>query len=394
MPMSSQETSTTEELVQLARRASEARGLNALVCAQYELRAALRRAVVARQWSQLGEAQRGVAGSPDVASRFDESLRSVLEAPELGAREGSARWYGLVLAIPVTLTSRSGTLLSLPSGLAHAFRDSLQERFPPGTGIRLINRPVPQLAAHALSVQALYELTGELAAGAGGADEIPGTQAEGAFVPDGRSLGQHYFFALALTTRPEQLALDLPDLQAEPRLAKWAAEQTERISSDFAERGWPFLMRVSPPRRLREMLASSPVLGDVRELDAFLEHTAARVGAPVTALRAELALARSGEVGVRIALSDGAGTPAAHALYRINSLGAEAGTYRVAVRLASAGVALKASDEILEGAVQRAIMLTNVPVPSDPGQPETATPHPLALTTLRSRFARPTRHSS
>jgi hypothetical protein len=395
--MSSTEISATEDLVRLARLASEARGVHALVCAQHELRTALRRILASRQWSQLDEAQRAMTGWPSVAARFCENLHGVLETPELGAHERDERWHGLVLAIPVTLTARSGTLLALPASLAGTLRDSLQERFPPDTGIRLVNRPVPQLVAHTMGAQAFYELVEELASGERGVPAVAGSQPQTAFVAHGRSLGQHYFFALALTTRPEQLGLELPgDLQTEPRLVKWAADQTERITSDFAERGWPLLMRVYPPRRLRDMLASPPMLGDVRELDGLLEHAAVRLGAGVTALRVDLALARGAEPCLRITVGGRTpGTPLVQALYRLAALGAEAGTYRVAVRLASAGVEVAATDENLRGAVQRAITLTNAPAPSDPAvTPEPAMPHPLGLKTLRSRFARSPRHSS
>ena len=368
------------------------------MCAQYELRAGLRRALVSRQWAELDEAQRELAGSPALAARFSENLHSVLETPELGAEEPGARWHGLVLAIPIALTSRSGTLASLPPSIVHALRDTLQNRFPTGAGIRLLNRPVPQLVAHTMDTQSLYELIAELASGEREAAGAPGSQPEGGFEPRGRSLGQHYLFALALTTRLEQLGLDLPgDLQADPGLVKWAADQSERITSDFAERGWPLLMRVSPPRRLREMLSSPPVLGDVRELDGLLEHAAARQGTPVTSLKADLALTHGAEVGLWIVVSDrGGGTPIARALYRLAALGAEAGAYRVAVRLASAGVELVVADESLRGAVRRAVTLTSAAVPPEAAATplEATVSNPLGLRTLRSRFARPPRHSA
>lgn len=367
------------------------------MCAQHELRAELRRALVSRQWAELDEAQRELAGSPALAARFSENLYSVLETPELGAPAPDARWHGLVLAIPIALASRSGTLASLPHSIMLALRDTLQNRFPTGTGIRLINRPVPQVIAHIMRTQSLYELIEELAWGEHDVAGAPAPQPEGGFEPSGRSLGQHYLFALALTTRLEELGLELPgDLQADPGLIKWAADQSERITSDFAERGWPILMRVSPPRRLREMLASPPVLGDVRELDGLLEDAAARQGTPVTMLKADLALTHGAEIGLRIAVSDRAtGTPIAHALYRLAAMGAEAGAYRVAVRLASAGVELAVADESLRGAVRRAVTLTSEPVPPEAATPLEATvPHPLGLRTLRSRFTRPPRHST
>ena len=187
------------------------------------------------------------------------------------------------------------------------------------------------------------------------------------------------------------------DLQADPGLVKWAADQSERITSDFAERGWPILMRVSAPRRLREMLSALPVLRDVRELDGLLEHAAARQGTAVTMLKADLALTHGAEIDLRIAVRDRAtGTPIAHALYRLAALGAEAGTYRVAVRLASAGVELVVADESLRGAVQRAVTLTSAPVPPEAAATplEPTVPHPLGLRMLRSRFTRPPRHST
>ena len=394
--MSAQEITASADFVQLTRASSAARGLNALVCAQYDLRAALRHSLVSRQWSQLDEARRELAGSPALAARFEENLWSVLETPELGAHESGARWRGLVLAIPVSLTTRSGTLLSLPQELARTLRATLQQRFPADTGIRLVNRSVPQLVAHTMGVRSLYELIEELASGERGESGAPEADT-GVFAPEGRSLGQHYFFALALTTRLEQVGLELPgELQSDPGLIRWAALQTERITSDFAERGWQLLMRVSPPQRLRDMLSSLPVLGDVRELDALLEHAAARHGTPVAMLRAELAPPRGVEAGLRIAISDRRdGRPLARALYRLAALGAEAGTYRVAVRLASAGVELAAADESLDGAVRRAIAFTGAPVPPEPALPGvTAAPHPLGFSALRSRFSRSHRHST
>jgi hypothetical protein len=396
--MSSPESSVPADLVHFTRVAGTARDLSALVCAQYELRAGLRRALVSRQWAELDEAQHELAGSPVLAARFGENLHSVLETPELGAEESGARWHGLVLVIPILLTSRSGTLVSLPHSIVHALRDTLQDRFPTDAGIRLINRPVPQLVAHTMGTQSLYELIEELASGERGTAGAPALQPEGGFEPRGRSLGLHYLFALALTTRLEQLGLELPgDLQADPGLVKWAADQSERVTSDFAERDWPLLMRVSPPRRLREMLSSPPVLGDVRELDGLLEHAAARRGTPVTMLKADLALTHGAEVGLRIVVSDRAsGTPIVQALYRLAALGAEAGAYRVAVRLASAGVELVVADESLRATVRRAVTLTSAPVPSDAAATplEAAVPNPLGLRTLRSRFTRPPRHSA
>jgi hypothetical protein len=386
--------SPAEELVQLTRLASQARGLIARVCAQYELRAALRRALVLQQWQHLDEAQRELTGSPSLATRFNESLHHVLETPELSAHEPGARWRGLVLAIPAALTSRGGTLLALPEPLALALRESLQARFPSGTGVRLVNRLVPQLVAHMMRLRSLYDLVEELASGECAVAAVPALQSTGGFVPHGRSLGQHYFFALALTAHPEQLALKMPgDLHTEPGLVRWAAAQTERISSDFAERGWPLLMRVSAPRRLSEMLSSPLLVADVRELDGLLDHVASQHGTPVTMLRAALALKHSEEVGLQIAISDRrSGTPLAHGLYRIAALGPEAAAYRVAVRLASAGVELVATDENLVRAVQRAIALTNEPAPSETPPHDGPTSHPVGRKTFRSRFSRSARH--
>ena len=394
--MSAHEINAAAELVQFTRAASAARGLNALVCAQHDLRIALRRSLVSHQWSQLDEAQREMAGSPALAARFEESLRSVLETPEFGAHESGARWRGLVLTIPVSLTARSGTLVSLPQELARTLRATLQQRFPADTAIRLVDRPVPQLVAHTMGVRSLYELIEELASGEPGGRAAPETNT-GVFVPEGRSLGQHYFFALALTTRLEQVGLELPgELQNDPALIRWAALQTEKITSDFAERGWQLLMRVSPPQRLRDMLSSPPVLGDVRELDGLLEQAAARHGTPLAMLKADLAPPQGGEAGLRIAISDRRdGRPLARALYRLAALGVEAGTYRVAVRLASAGVELAAADENLNSAVQRAMTLTSAPVPPEPAIPGvTAAPHTLGFSALRSRLSRSHRHST
>ncbi len=393
--MSSHDTSPSEELVQLTRLASEARGLCALVCLQYQLRAALRRILVSRQWPYLDEAQRELTGSPSLWARLNESLHRVLETPELGAREPGGRWHGLVLAIPVALTSRAGTLLFLPHPVALALRESLGARLPRGTGLRMVNRPIPQLVAHTMGTRSLYELIEELASGERDAEGAPGSQPTGAFVPHGRSLGQQYLFALALTTHPEQFALEMPgDLQTEPGLVKWAAVQTQQITSDFAERGWPLLMRVSAPRRLCEMLSSPLVLSDVRELDGLLDHVASQHGVSVSMLRAELALRQGEEAGVRIAISDRrVGTQLAHGVYRLAALGAEAGAYRVAVRLASAGVELVAADENLRRVVERAIALTTAPAPSETATPpESPTSHPFGTKTFRSRLSRSLRH--
>ena len=394
--MSAQEITAPTELARLTRAAVAARGLNALVCTQHDLRTALRRALVSRQWSQLDEAQRELVASPALAARFEESLWSVLETPEFGAHESGTRWAGLVLAIPVSLTARSGTLISLPQVVARTLRATLQERFPPDTGIRLVNRPVPQLVAHTMGAQSLYELIEELASGERGEPAAPETDT-GVFAPEGRSLGRHYFFALALTPRLEQVGLELPgELQNDPGLIRWAAVQTERITSGFAERGWQLLMRVSPPLRLRDMLSAPPVLDDVRELDGLLEHAAARHGTPVAMLRADLASPRDGEVGLRIAISDRRdGRPLARVLYGLAAPGAEAGAYRVAVRLASAGIELGTTSENLDDVVQRAVTLASAPIPPEPAMPGvTAAPHALRFGTRRSRLPRSHRDST
>src|SRR5215470_14157002 len=292
----SPQDSAAEELVRLARVASQARGLPALVSAQHQLRATLRRALALRQWAQLDDVQRELASSPALAARFVESLHHVLETPELAAREPGARWHGLVLAIPVSIASRSGSVFALPEPLALVLRESLQARFPPGTGIRLVNRLVPQLVARSMPARSQYELVEELASGERAAAAAAGVPSTSGFVPHGGSLGQHYLFALALTAHPEQLALEMAgDLHAAPGLVRWAVAQTERMTSDFAERGWPLLIRVSAPQRLSEMLSSPLLLGDVRELDGLLNHVSSRHTTPLAMLRVDLALEQSEE---------------------------------------------------------------------------------------------------
>jgi hypothetical protein len=141
------------------------------------------------------------------------------------------------------------------------------------------------------------------------------------------------------------------------------------------------------------MLSSPLLLGDVRELDGFLDHVASQRGTPVTMLRVDLALRHAEEVGLQIAISDRrVGTPLAQGLYRIGALGPEAGAYRVAVRLASAGVELATGDENLVRAVQRAIALTNELEPSETPPRDGPTAHPAGRKTFRSRFARSARH--
>jgi hypothetical protein len=244
-----------------------------------------------------------------------------------------------------------------------------------------------------MDARSLYEFIEALASGGRDAAAVAGA-APSPFIPHGRSLGRHYLFALAVTADPGQLALEMAGGQhADPGLVKWAAAQTERITSDFAERGWPLIVRVSPPQRLREMLSSPPVLGDVRELDGFLAEVASRHETPVTMLRATLAVRSGEEPGLRIAISDrSAGRPLARAVYRLVGAGAEAGAYRVAVRLASAGVELVAAEESLLRVVQRALALTDEPEPAEVASRDRPESGSLRPGTMRSRFSRPTRH--
>jgi hypothetical protein len=87
------------------------------------------------------------------------------------------------------------------------------------------------------------------------------------------------------------------------------------------------------------------------------------------------------------------GTPLAHGLYRLAALGAEPGAYRVAVRLASAGVELVTADENLQRIVQRAIALTDAPAPSETATAHaSSTSHPIEARTSRFRFSRAPRH--
>jgi hypothetical protein len=387
--MASNQISPAEELVRLTRLADEAQSLSVVVNAQHEMRSAIRRAVVLQHWSQLESAQRELAASQSPAARFGENLYHVLETPELSASEPFGRLHGLVLAIPVALTCKAGTLVSLPRPLASAFRESLQGRFPGNVAMRLANRVVPQLAAHAMGARSLYEMIRDLAAGAGGTD----AQSEAAFRPYGRSLGQHYLFALALAPHLEDLA-HYGDLQTDPGLVKWSGAQTEAITSNFAERGWPLLARVSTPMRLRQMRASPLLLSDVRELDGLLDHFATRQGRPIAALGADLAMRGGEEPGVWIGVSERrSGTPLARAFYRLAPLHAEAGAYRVAVRLASAGVQLAAADEALARTVERAVALVK-DAPSaeaQPGPDSTRSQRP-ARKLFGARFSRPPRH--
>lgn len=393
--MSSQELSLSAELVRLTRVASEACDLSTLVSARHQLRAAVRRALVSQQWSHLDEAQSELAASPPLAARFHESLHHALESPEFTTQGTTPHWHGLVLAIPVTLTSREGTLVSLPPPLARAVRESLQARLPDGTGIRLLSRLIPQLVAHSMRTQSLYELIEELASGESAATPLSGVQPTNDFVPQGRSLGRHYLFALAFTAHPEQFALEMPrELRTEPELGKWAAAQTEMINNDFAERGWQLLARMSAPQRLSEMLSLPPVLSDVRELDAFLDHVASQHEIPVPMLRADLRTGHQEEPGLRIVLSDRrlGGAELAHGFYRLAALGAEAGAYRVAVRLASAGAELAATEETLRRAVDRAITLAPPAPTAATATPDNVPAWRLGTKSLWSRFSRSSKH--
>ena len=360
-----------------------------LVRAQHDLRSAIRRAVGLQHWSLLESVEHELAGSPPLAARFVENLHHVLESPELSAGEPFGRLQGLVLAIPVTITCKAGTLSSLPHPLGGAFRESLQARFPGSTAIRIVNRLVPQVVAHDMGARSLYEMIRELASGGRGAVPLPEVPPVTAFQPHGRSQGQHYLFALALAPQHEDLALH-GELQSDPGLVKWAAAQTEAISSDFAERGWPLLMRVSTPRRLRQMLSSPLLLNDVREVDSVLDHLASRRGSPVAMLRADLAMRGGEEPGVEIGICERrSGTPLARAFYRLTALGAEAGAYRVAVRMASAGVQLAAADEALARVVERAVTLTKDALPAEvETAPETPRRRRLGARLFGARFSR------
>jgi hypothetical protein len=391
--MSSHDLSTAEELVRLTRVASQASDLSTLVSAQHYLQAALRHALVLEQWPRLDQAQSELQSSPALAARFNESLHHVLERPELSSHGLGAHWHGLVLAIPVAITSQSGTLVAVPAPLLHAMRETLQAQFPGGTGLRLVGHLTPQLIAHSMRTQALYELVRELAAGDGAIDA--GSRSENDFVLQGRSLGRHYLFGLAFTAHPDQLELELPrDLRTEPAFVKWAAAQTELINNDLAERGLQALARVYAPQRLREMLSLPPVLGDVREVDAFLDHVAAQHGIPIPMLRADLSVGRIEETGLRIVVSDRKlGAQLAECFYKLGALGAEAGAYRVAVRLASAGVELWATDEALRRAVDRAMTLAAAAPTTETSQPMPVL-RTLGAKSLWSRFSRSPKHPS
>jgi hypothetical protein len=391
--MSSNEISPSEELVRLTRLAHSAQGLGVLVHAQYELRSAMRRALLLLQWSDLENAQEDLAGSAPLAARFRENLHHVLETPELSAGEPFGRLHGLVLAIPVAITCKSGTLASLPHPLGSTFRASLQERFPGNAAMRLVNRLVPQLVAHSMEARSLYELIRELASGGGAAAAHPESQAATAFRTEGRSQGQHYLFALALAPHHEGLA-HYGDLQTDLGLVKWSAAQTEAITSNFAERGWPLLVRVTPPQRLGQMLASPLLLSDVRELDGLLDHVASRQGCSVTALGADLAMREGEAPGVRIDIREHrSGRLLARGFYGLAPLVAEAGAYRVAVRLASAGVQLAAADEALAHLVERAVALTkDAPQSEAKAAPDIPKSRRFGTRLFGARFSRSPRH--
>jgi hypothetical protein len=393
--MSSPDLSPSEELVRLTRVAARACDLSTLVSAQHYMQAAMRRALALEQWAELGAARSELKSSPALAARFNESLHHVLERPELASHGFGAHWHGLVLVVPVALTSREGSLVSVPAPMALAMRESLQARFPVGTGVRLVNHLTPQLVAHSMTTRSLYELIRKLASGEGTSAVDPGSRPAGDFVPYGRSLGLHYLFGLAFAAGSEQFDLELPrDLGTEPAFARWAAAQTELINNDLAELGWQLLVRVHAPQRLREMLSLPPVLGDVREVDGFLDHVAAQHGIPIPMLRADISVGHVEETGLRIVMSDRkVGMPLADAFYRLGALGAEAGAYRVAVRLASAGVELVAADDALRRAVDRAVTLANAAPKAEPAtSQEIPVLRPPGARSLWSRLSRSTKH--
>ncbi len=393
--MSAHDLSPSAELVRLTRVASESRDLSTLVCAQHQMRVAIRRALVSCNWSDLDEAHDTLKDSPSLTARFNECLHHALETPELAAHGLGPHWHGLVLAIPITLASRDAALDSLPHPLANALRESLQARFPGGTSIRLLCRLTPQLVAHSMGTRSLYELVKELASGEDRAEDGLGPHPASDFVPHGRSLGRHYLFALAFTAHPDQLALEMAgNLRHDPGLIEWATAQTETICNDFAERGWPPDVHVSAPQRLREMLSLWPVITDMREVDGLLGHVASQHGVPITTLRADLSLIYGKEGGLRIAISDrSVGTPLAHSVYRLAPLSPGPDAYRVAVRLASAGVELTAEEDTLRRATERAIMLTNaVPASGATDAHAAPTARPLGAKAFLSRFSRSPRH--
>jgi hypothetical protein len=360
------------------------------VCVQHQLRVAIRRALVSWNWSELDDAHDTLKHSPSLAARFNECLHHAMETPELAAHGPGPHWHGLVLAIPVTFASRDPALVSLPHPLANALRESLQARFPAGTGIRLLCRLTPQLVAHSMGTRSLYELVEQLASGEERAEDDLGPHPAGDLAPHGRSVGRHYLFALAFTADPKQLALEMAgDFRHDPGLVEWAAAQTERISNDFAERGWPPDVHVSAPQRLREMLSLWPMLTDMREVDGLLDHVASQHGVPITMLRTDLSLIYGKEGGLRIDICDRrVGTPLAHGVYRLAPLSPGPDAYRVAVRLASAGVWLTAEEDTLRRAVERAITLTN----ASPASEATAAHAPPTTKAFLSRFSRSLRN--
>jgi hypothetical protein len=142
------------------------------------------------------------------------------------------------------------------------------------------------------------------------------------------------------------------------------------------------------------MRASPLLLSDVRELDGLLDHFATRQGRPITALGVALAMRGGEEAGVWIGVSDRrSGAALARAFYRLAPLHAEAGAYRVAVRLASAGVQLAAADEALARTVERAVALVK-DAPSAEAQPgpDSTRSRRLARKLFGARFSRPPRH--
>jgi hypothetical protein len=84
--------------------------------------------------------------------------------------------------------------------------------------------------------------------------------------------------------------------------------------------------------------------------------------------------------------------PLADAFYRLGALGAEAGAYRVAVRLASAGVELVAADDALRRAVDRAVTLANAAPKAEPApSQEIPVLRPPGARSLWSRLSRSTK---
>jgi hypothetical protein len=118
--MSSHEISPPEELVRLTRLAHEAQGLSVLVHAQYQLRSAIRRALLLQQWSELESVQHELAASSSLAARFSENLHHVLETLELSAGEPFGRLHGLVLATRRDHLQRPGRRLAAASGIEFA----------------------------------------------------------------------------------------------------------------------------------------------------------------------------------------------------------------------------------------------------------------------------------